>query len=132
MYLLNTDVLLELMKRNPCTNLLQWCAKVPAEYLYVSVLMYGSLQQKLQEICTMHQRPLLEFWVQSQLLPWFGKNVILIDAKIARRWGDICYLNLEDTAENLLVATAIENNFILVTGENVSRVEGIKVFNPFI
>ncbi len=132
MYLLNTDVSFELIKKNPCTNVLRWCSSVPPEYLYISVLTIGSLKQKIHEATAPAQDNSLNVWVHSNFLNWFDKNILPVDAKISARWGDLFVFNSEAGLEGLLIATAIENNFILVTGSDKCSSCGVKVFNPFI
>jgi predicted nucleic acid-binding protein len=132
MYLLHTDILLELIKQNPCPNLLQWCEKMPSEHLYTSVLTIGVLKQTIQEISFPTQRNALSLWLSSNLMNWFGKNVLPIDTRISSRWGDLFSLDSKDLIDSLVVATAIENNFVLVTGSNKCSIWGLKTFNPFI
>jgi predicted nucleic acid-binding protein len=132
MYLLNTDVSFELMKKDPCANVLRWCTHVPCEYLYISVLTIGALKQKIHEVIPLAQCGPLNTWIHSNFLNWFDKNILPIDAKISARWGDLFACNSEGVLEDLLVATAIENNLILVTGSNKCSSYGVKIFNPFI
>jgi predicted nucleic acid-binding protein len=132
MYLLHTDVLADLIRQNPCQSLLKWCEKTPAQHLYMSVLTIGSLKQQTQEISSPNQRNMLNLWLSSNLLNWFEDNVLPIDAKISSRWGDLFSTDSKDLIDNLIVATAIENNFVLVTGSNKFCALGLKIFNPFI
>ena len=132
MYLLNTDVSFELIKSHPCEKVLRWCNSIPPEYLYISVLTIGSLKQRVYEASLPTQSNSLNVWIHSNFLSWFGKNILPIDTKISARWGDLFVFNSCQVLEDLLVATAIENNFILVTGSNKCSTYGVKIFNPFI
>ena len=130
MYLLDNDVLLELLKKDPSENVTNWCTNVPSESLYISVLTLGMLKIKIEKTSSLQQRSLLNCWIQSHFIKWFGKNILPVDIKVAQRWGSFD-LNSEQVS-SLIAATAVEYNFVLVTSLNSYKKDGLKLFNPFI
>jgi toxin FitB len=132
MYLLGTDVLLEMLKKEPCPSVINWCSAMPSEQLYVSVLSIGVLRSKIESSGSLQQRSLLLCWVKSHLIKWFDENILPVDIKVAERWSDLFLFSGYKSAESLVAATAIEKNLILVTSEANQNIEGLKVFDPFI
>lgn len=132
MYLLGTDVLLDLFKKEPCTSVMEWCNAVSPEHLYISVLSVGMLRAKLGSTGSIQQRSILLCWLKSKFTKWFDVNIIPIDLKISERWSDLCLLRGYDAIDGLLAATAIEKNLVFVTSNAIDGIEGLKLFDPFI
>ena len=133
MYLLDTDILFELFKNKPSENVVGWCNAVPSKSLYISVISLGILKNKIEKNSYIQQRSLLICWLQTHFIKWFGNNILPIDIKITQRWGDFCFLeNDTNILSKLIAATAIEQNFVLVTSSMHYNQDGLKLFNPFI
>ncbi|QEK39899.1 PIN domain-containing protein [Candidatus Sneabacter namystus] len=133
MYLLNHDVVFELLKSSSCDNVSNWCKAIAPSDLYISVITIGNLIKKVQKDISIQQKSLFQFWLQTNFLAWFGENVLSVDLRIIQRWGHVIPDSYTSTVDSLLIATAIEHNLVLVTSlYATNRISYLKLFNPFI
>ncbi len=132
MYLLNTDILLDLLEPKPTKSVLSWFAAVPPEQVFISVLCLGALREEMDKLVSVQHKSLLLCWVKSNFVRWIKHNVIPVDLKIAERWGDLRLPEGKDSIEALVIATAVEKGLVLVTAAQVQGAEGLKIFNPFV
>lgn len=55
-YLLDTNVISELIKVKPDQNVLDWLKNIPSESLYVSVLTFGEIRRGIESLDESSQR----------------------------------------------------------------------------
>ncbi len=116
-YLIDTNVLSELRRRDPDTAVVRWLSQRPASTLYVSVLTLGELRKGIEALPDGERKQRLLDWLEVELPAYFGGRIIPIDAAIADRWG-----RLQAQAgrplpaiDSLLAATALNRDLTLVT-----------------
>lgn len=134
-YLLDTCVISELVKIQGDENVLDWIKSTGESGLFLSVLTIGEIHKGIAKLPDSKRKLELQFWVDNDLKKRFKGRIIDITQEIAIKWGDI-----QGEAEkigkkmpvldSLLAATALVNNFTLVT-RNVRNVEtsGCDVLN---
>ncbi|HKS09899.1 MAG TPA: type II toxin-antitoxin system VapC family toxin [Pyrinomonadaceae bacterium] len=136
-FLLDTNVISELVKPRPAANVTTWIEATDESLLYLSVLTLGEIQRGIASLPQSRRRATLEAWLNKELRARFDGRILIIDQEVADRWG-----LLTATARNngivlpvidgLLAATALEHNLTLVTrdtGQIPSM--GVAVFNPW-
>lgn len=134
MYLLDTNVLSELRKKERCDpRVRQWFLQIPDREVFVSVLAVGEIRQGIERLRRrspqgVHQ---LEGWLH-ELLRSLGDRLLPIDSSIAQRWGRMNAHNQLPIVDALMAATAAVHGLIFVT-LNTKDVErsGVSCFNPF-
>lgn len=133
-YLIDTNVLSELRKRNPLPKVVQWFESINPESLYISVLTLGEIKKGLDLVDSARKRALLRDWLDVKLPAYFRGRVLPIDEPVARHWGAmLAALNESRPAiDSLLAATAAFHDLVLVT-RNTKDVAGlaVEVFNPW-
>lgn len=134
-YLLDTCVISELVKIQGDENVLDWIKNTGESGLFLSVLTIGEIHKGIAKLPDSKRKLELRIWVDNDLKKRFKGRIIDITQEIAIKWGDI-----QGEAEkigkkmpvldSLLAATALVNNFTLVT-RNVRNVEtsGCDVLN---
>jgi tRNA(fMet)-specific endonuclease VapC len=132
MYLLDTDILLNLMKRAPPATLVVRLASVPAEEQFTSTIALGELMygaRRLRE----GTETLLER-LEKILLP--NLSVLPFDADAARRYGELrAGLEVEGVsmgdAALRMAAIALAHGLTLATGnaQRYQRIPGLSVEN---
>jgi predicted nucleic acid-binding protein len=71
-------------------------------------------------------------WLDFELRPWFGNNIIAIDQAIAERWGYISANTKVPAVDGLIAATAMVANLTLITRNTKDFIiPGLEVLNPF-
>lgn len=134
MYLLDTNVVSELRKRDRCDeNVAAWYTGISDEDLFLSVLTLGEIRKGIELLRDrdLRQAEVLEDWLEDVKRHYQGR-ILSIDADTANAWGRTYYVRNVSVVDGLLAATAGVHDMTLVT-RNVSDVEGlgVRVLDPF-
>jgi toxin FitB len=133
-YLLDTNVISELVKKKPSRRVIRWIDSQPTEELYLSVLSLGEIRKGVTLLEDGVRRNRLVDWLERDLTDWFGDRLLPIDAQVADRWGRlIAQVGRPLPAiDSLIAATALQNDLRVAT-RNVADFQygGIEVVNPW-
>lgn len=88
-YLLDTNVVSELSRREPEPRVLSWFAGVSDAQLRLSVLTVGEIRRGVERLPDPLGRRRLQLWLDEQLLPWLGSRLLPIDLEVADHWGQL-------------------------------------------
>jgi predicted nucleic acid-binding protein len=117
-YLLDTNVISELVRSKPNARVVQWIEDIPDEMLYLSVLSLGEIRKGVEGILDLKRREKIRLWLEHELPEWLGSRVLPIDKLVADRWGRLQH-DLKGrplpTIDSLLAATALSYDLRLVT-----------------
>jgi toxin FitB len=132
-FLLDTNVVSEIRKHEPDAGVAHWLASVPADTLFLSVLVVGEIRHGIERLARRDpaQAEIFEHWL-SQLVGSYGDRVIPITQQIAQVWGRLNVPDPVPVVDGLMAATALVYDWTLVT-RNASDVgsTGVRVLNPF-
>jgi len=134
MYLLDTDILSNLMKRSPSTSLIAKLASVPVEQQFTSSITLGEV---VYGACRLAARTdALLARLEATLLP--NLPILPFDAAAAYQYGEVrAQLERQGTplgeADLRIAAIALAQGFTVVTGNvrHFQRVPGVSVENWF-
>ena len=134
MYLLDTNVVSELRKRDRCEeNVAAWYTSISDDDLFLSVLTLGEIRKGIEIVRDRDpdQAEVLENWLRYVQQNYEGR-ILSIDADITDAWGRMHYIRNIPVIDGLLAATAKVHNLTLVT-RNIQHVEGLgaNLLNPF-
>lgn len=133
-YLIDTNVLSELRKRQADANLVAWVRARPRESLYLSVLSLGEIRKGIEGVADAAFRQTLTDWLEVELPKYFLGRVLGLDAQVADRWGRLQARagRTLPVVDAMLAATALQHDLTLVT-RNVKDFEGLGVtlINPW-
>lgn len=133
MFLVDTDVLSALGKRQPNPAVAGWVTRQRSSELFVSVISIGEIERgiALQQPKNPHFAQALAAWL-DQVLRLYGDHILPFDLASARRWGQLSASIGNDSADLQIAATALENGLTVVS-RNVSDFAptGVAVINPF-
>lgn len=132
-FLLDTNVLSEVRKREPDPQVSTWLAQLRTEQISLSVLTIGELRRGISMLA--RKAPVrartLDDWV-SQLEQTYQDRILPVTAEIATRWGEINSARAFPAVDSLLAATAIEHGLTVATRNEKDFADtGASVFNPF-
>ena len=132
MFLLDTDVLSALRRRERNPEVADWVEAQRTTDLYISVVTVGEIERGIRQ--QERRDPTfareLAAWL-DRVLAWYSDRVLPIDTATARRWGRLSGTIGHDGADLLIAATALEHGLTVVT-RNVRHFEpaGVATLNP--
>lgn len=132
MFLLDTDVLSALRRRDRNPMLVRWVEEQPTTDLYISVVTVGEVERGITQ--QRRRNPTfaeeLALWLE-RVLAWYYNRVLPVDTATARRWGRLSATLGHSGADLQIAATALENGLTVVT-RNVRHFEptGVATLNP--
>ncbi len=135
-FLLDTNVISELVRPRPEPKVRAWTAATDETLLYLSVLTLGEIRKGIASLADSARRVALEAWLSADLSVRFAGRILSIDEAVADRWGRLSARSGSTlplpVIDGLLAATALHHNLTLVT-RNVEDVAptGVSLFNPW-
>ena len=133
-WLVDTNVISELRRRDPDANVRAWFAQRPATELYLSVLTLGEIRKGVEALTDSGRRTVLNQWLERELPVFFADRLLPIDAAVAHQWGQLLAKAGRSlpAIDSLLAATALHHNLVLVT-RNLKDFAGlpVQVLNPW-
>lgn len=133
-YLLDTNVVSEIVRPQPSIRVLEWVASVPSEALHISVLSFGEIRKGIELLNNNKRKEQLILWLDYELPKWFNNRVLNIDHAIADHWGKLQaqVKRAVPAIDSLLAATALHHNLKLVT-RNIKdfHFPQLEVINPW-
>ena len=133
-YLLDTNVISELVRPKPDKSVLAWFGNVPDDALYLSTLSLGEIRKGVERLTNSSRREKLRLWLEHDLLEWFGPRILPIGPEVADRWGRLLAQAARPIPSivSLLAATALHHELRLVS-RNVKDFDyaGLEVINPW-
>ena len=131
-YLIDTNIISETIKTTPNKGVLKWFNSTPSYALFISVITIGEIRKGIEIVKNDTKKSELVSWLDFELRPWFGNNIISIDQSIAERWGYISANTKVPAIDGLIAATAMVSNLTLVTRNTKDFIiPGLEVINPF-
>ena len=136
-FLLDTNVVSELVAATPAPQVLRWMvAQVPAR-LFLSVITLGELTKGVARLDAGRRRDRLARWLAEDLPAQFEGRLLPFDQAMAIRWGEM----MADAERRgrprpaidlQIAATAGHLGLVLVT-RNITDFEGLglEIFNPW-
>jgi predicted nucleic acid-binding protein len=138
-YLIDTNVISELRRKQPDVNVVAWFAARSTQSLFVSVLTLGEIRKGVEtlgvESVDAARRQALSDWLEVDLPMFFMGRILSVDLPVTERWGHLqAHARRPLPAiDSLLAATALHHNLTLVT-RNVRDFAGfgLSVINPWV
>jgi toxin FitB len=132
-FLLDTNIVSEIRKKVPNSGVEAWFGSVPADELYLSVLVVGEIRQGIERLARrdLAQAEVFEQWL-TQLVAAHGDRIVPVTADVAQVWGRLNVPDPLPVVDGLLAATALAHGWTLVTrnGKDVAAT-GVRLLDPF-
>ena len=136
-YLLDTNVISELIVRTPNQKVIDWIDSLAPETVYLSVITIGELRKGIEKLAPSQRKDALTLWLETDLLLRFAGKVVNITVDVMLLWGELTgRLEREGkpiaAIDSLIAAIALEGNYILVTrNESDFQFTGVSITNPW-
>ena len=136
-YLLDTNVISELIKKEPHPSVLRWIDEQEEFTLCLSVITFGELQKGISKLFDKNRVERLQTWVDQDLANRFAGRILPLDFATLLTWGKV-QGNSEKSGnslpvlDSLIAATAMTKKLIVVT-RNTKDIERCQaaVYNPW-
>jgi len=136
-YILDTNVISELVARKPNSKVIAWLEKVDPDSIYLSVITLGEIKKGIEKLPTSKRKNTLDSWFKEELLTRFHNRILPLDLPVLLTWGELT-ARLEKTGnplpaiDSLLAATALQTEFTLVTRNTGDfQLAGISLYDPW-
>jgi tRNA(fMet)-specific endonuclease VapC len=136
-YLLDTNVISELVARQPDPAVLAWIEALDQTAVYLSVITIGEIHRGIERLPDSTKRDRLRAWLRDDLLVRFGDRIVDIDVGVMMAWGSMVARLIREgrplsAMDSLIAAQAIHHGYNLVTrNESDFRDTGVTVVNPW-
>ncbi len=134
-YLIDTNVLSELRRKQPDPAVVAWVQARPASALYLSVLTLGELRKGIATLGEGAKQQALNDWLEVELPQFFTGRVLQIDTAVADRWGSLMAQagRPMPAIDSLLAATALVHGLQMVTrNQKDFDYTGLQTINPWL
>jgi tRNA(fMet)-specific endonuclease VapC len=134
-YLLDTNVISELVAKHPKATVLEWVRSI--ESLYLSVITIGEIKKGIEKLPASARKEELSAWLVNDLLKRFERRLVMVDVDVMLAWGELTARlerngRMMPSIDALIAALALVGNFTLVT-RNTGDFDGvgINLVNPW-
>lgn len=136
-FLLDTNLLSELIRPLPNQGVLQWIQQHPEQSYYISVITLSELEFGITRLADGQRKTNMQCWLHTDLRQRFLGRMLPVSDDVALRCGAF-RANRQTLgrplalADGLIAATAAESSLTLVT-RNIKDFEdlAISLLNPF-
>ncbi|MBS0656427.1 MAG: type II toxin-antitoxin system VapC family toxin [Verrucomicrobia bacterium] len=138
MYLLDTCVFSELIKKEASLSVIEWVLGKDDNLFSVCSLTFGEIRKGIEKMAESARKKKLEAWYQEFLIPRFWHRIVPIDGQVAGVWGELIAKaekkgRVLPTIDSLIAAACITHNLHLVT-RNIKDFQGLDltIVNPWV
>lgn len=133
MYLLDTNVISETIKKSPNQAVIHWLSSIDASQFLLSVLTIAEIRKGIEKLQDPTKKQTIIQWVEHELHIKFHGRIIPINQDIAEKWGYLSAYKNIPAIDGLIAATALVSNYKLVTRntKDFEEIIGLEVINPW-
>ena len=119
-YLLDTNVVSELISKQPNKKVVEWLDRLDPNTIYLSVITIGEIRKGIEKLPSSKRRETVKEWLETDLLLRFQGRILEITTEVMLIWGRLT-ARLENEGrpiaaiDSLIAAIALQGNYRLVT-----------------
>jgi tRNA(fMet)-specific endonuclease VapC len=136
-YILDTNVISELIKKQPNPQVVQWIDEQEPGRMYLSVVTIGELQKGIAKLSSSERKITLQSWLDTDLRLRFDNRILELTVPVMIQWGKLVGLlepqgRVLSAFDSLIAATCLHHQSTLVTrNEDDFRGTGVTIINPW-
>jgi toxin FitB len=136
-YLLDTNVISELIVKQPNKKVVEWLDRLDPNAVYLSVVTIGEIRKGIEKLPHSKRRDKIKEWLEGDLLFRFQGRILEITTDVMLIWGELTgRLEREGrqitAIDSLIAAIALQGNCCLVTrNEHDFQHTGVTTINPW-
>lgn len=136
-YLLDTNIVSELIAKQPNQSVLNWVDAQDPNSLFLSVVTIGELQKGIAKLPDSQRKTILQNWLTNDLLTRFGGHILEFDVEASLVWGGLTGQLTQvgrplAALDSLIAAIALYHRCTVATrNEDDFADTGVAVINPW-
>ena len=136
-YVLDTNVISELIAKQPNKKVVAWLDQLDPHTVYLSVITIGEIRKGMEKLLPSKRRDAVREWLETDLLLRFQGRILEITTEVMLIWGELTgRLEKEGrpikAIDSLIAAIALQGNYSLVTrNEHDFQHTGVTILNPW-
>ena len=137
-WLLDTNVLSELRRKNPSPHVVDFVSAQPLDNLYVSEVTFAEIRFGIELVSEPTRRAELRQWLDHRLRPMFTHRVLSITEDVLLQWRLIIATGRKSGhtfshPDVLIAATAAHHGLAVATRDPSDFIAaGVTAFNPWL
>jgi tRNA(fMet)-specific endonuclease VapC len=136
-YLLDTNVISELISKQPDKRVVDWLDRLDPNTVYLSVITIGEIRRGIEKLPPSKRRDRVKEWLEGDLLLRFQGRILPITTEVMLVWGELTgRLEREGSPviamDSLIAAIALQGTYCFVTrNEHDFQHTGVTIINPW-
>jgi len=136
-YLLDTNVISELISKRSNKKVVEWLDRLDSNIIYLSVITIGEIRKGIEKLPPSKRKERIKEWLEGDLLLRFQGRILEITTEVMLIWGELTgRLDKEGrpitAIDSLIAAIALQGNYRLVTrNEHDFQYTGVTIINPW-
>lgn len=136
-WLLDTNVVSELRKPNPDSNVVNFIATQPGETLFVTDITLAEIKYGIEQLADAARRTDLHLWLERSLRPLFAGRILAITEDVIVRWKTMAVEGRKRGhtfgQPDLFIAAIASLQDLVVASRDVREFieSGVPVFDPW-
>lgn len=136
-YLVDTNVISELIARQPNPKVVAWIDQLDPSTVYLSVITIGEIRKGIEKLQASKRKDAIKDWLDTDLLIRFQGRIVEISVETMLLWGELV-ARLEHEGkpmgaiDSLIAASALQGQYVLATrNEDDFQNTRVTVVNPW-
>jgi predicted nucleic acid-binding protein len=136
-YVLDTNVISELIAKQPNPRVIEWLDSLDPTTLYMTVITLGEIRKGIEKLPPSKRRDDVKEWLEADLLLRFQGKILEITTEVMLVWGELTG-RLENEGkplaaiDSLIAAIVLAGNYSLITrNDSDFQHTGITIINPW-
>jgi len=136
-YLLDTNVISELIAKQPDLRVISWIDSLHPESVFLSVITVGEIRKGIEKLPYSTRKNVLDRWLNDDLITRFTGRILALDTAVMLTWGKLTG-QLEQTGrslpglDSLIAALAIHHDCALATRNEADFLgTAVTIINPW-
>jgi toxin FitB len=136
-YVLDTNVISELIAKQPNPRVIEWLDSLDPTTLYLTVITLGEIRKGIEKLPPSKRKDSVKEWLETDLLLRFQGKILEITTEVMLLWGELTG-RLENEGrplaaiDSLIAAIVLEGNYSLITrNDSDFQHTGITIINPW-
>jgi toxin FitB len=136
-YILDTNVISELIAKQPNAQVIDWIDRLDPRTVYLTVITVGEIRKGIEKLPPSPRKATISTWLETDLLLRFQGKILAITTDVMLVWGELTgRLEAEGTPmaaiDSLIAAIALHGQYTLVTrNESDFQYANISLINPW-